>query len=354
MAYPKITYRKASERDNKQLLELTRKSGMKGQIALRTDRDPDFFALVRLRGPGAVFVALDDDNIVGSISVTEETVWIHGQKHPLFYISDFKVSPSHRNQGIGFKLTQQVVGYLETKDADFAMLHVAKGNSRPFVFFSDRGNYPDFDNIGTFTVYQYLGKKSKKNNHRFTFQEVKPTDEVLNFINSFYKNYQLAPYYTRANLEGTQLLGVYEGESLKAVMGIGSLDKLKQNVVLKIPLYLKLFRGFMNILQPLMGTVKMPGINQPIRMLYLKLLALDEMGKDLTYAIFSKLEHEAYEQQYPFISIGLHENDPLQKIIPQRRRITFRSTGMLVSMKRSNGLITTIKEGYPFKDFSTV
>ena len=193
MPAPEIVYRRASTKDNLQLLELTRKSGMSGDIALRTDRDPDFFALVKMRGPSVVFVALDGDRIVGSISVTGETVWIEGQKESLFYISDFKVSPGHRNQGIGFQLTQEVVRYLEANDADLALLHVAKGNKRPFVFFSDRGEYPDFENIGNFTIYQYLGKNAKSRNPGFTFKNISPTDEVLNFINAFYRRYCLAP-----------------------------------------------------------------------------------------------------------------------------------------------------------------
>lgn len=239
-------------------------------------------------------------------------------------------------------------------DADFALLHVARGNKRPFVFFSERGDYPDFENIGTFTIYQFLGKKIKKLSPRYTFKELEPTEDILEFINSFYHDYQLSPCFTKTSLQRLRLIGLYEQGSLKAVAGIDSLDEVKQNVVLKMPVYLRIFREFMNSLGPLIGTIPLPGINQPIRMMYLKLLALDDINKDLTFAIIRKIQQEAYEKKYPFISFGLHEKDPLQKVIPSRWRITFRSTGMLVSMKRNEVSMARIKEGVPFKDFSTV
>lgn len=349
-----ITYRTASPADNSGLLELTRKTGMSGQIALRTDRDPDFFALMQKRGKGEVYIALEGKQVVGSICVTKETVWINKQPYPLFYISDFKVSPDHRQQGIGFELTQQVVRYLESHDADLAQLHVASGNKRPFDFFGKRGKYPPFENIGTYTIYQYLGRKSGKIDRRFSVEEIEPTPEVLESINSFYQKYQLSPLHTKDSLTGMRLMGCYELGILKAVVGITKMENIKQNVVLKLPWFVRGFRSLMNFLAPLTGTLPLPGVHEPIRMLYIPLLVVPNPEMKLLQAVFRKLRQEAYASNYPLFSMGLHEKDPLQTYIPKSLRITFRSVGMLVSMKNRGPLIQQIKDGIPFKDFSTV
>ena len=47
----RVEIREAVETDNEALLALTRATPMDGTISLRIDRDPDFFALLRLRGP---------------------------------------------------------------------------------------------------------------------------------------------------------------------------------------------------------------------------------------------------------------------------------------------------------------
>ncbi|MEJ2585089.1 MAG: hypothetical protein P8Z38_08595, partial [Robiginitalea sp.] len=218
----------------------------------------------------------------------------------------------------------------------------------------DRENYPDFDNIGTFTIYQYFGRYAKRSFPGISFEILKPSDEVLGFINSYYINYELGPCITLKSLEGAHLTGVYQDGKLKAIFGIDNLDEVKQNVVLKIPLFLRLFKGFMNLIRPLTGTVALPGIQQPIRMLYFKFLFLCEPEKNLIQAIFRKVQHEAYQLNYPFISISLHERDPLQKLVPKRWRIPFHSVGMLVSMKNNRDLIAKIQSGVPYKDFSTV
>ena len=147
-----IKYRLATHEDNSQLIALTSSSGMPGKMSLRIDRNPDFFRINELRGETKVYVAVDGVKIVGSISVSDQTTFINKKTFPLYYISDFKVAKAYRNQGIGLQLTNEVVKYLETQDADFAFLNVSKGNKRPFVFFKDRGHYPDFESIGSFTT----------------------------------------------------------------------------------------------------------------------------------------------------------------------------------------------------------
>ena len=64
----RIEIRQASEADNEGLLKLTRITPMAGAISLRIDREPDFFALLRLRGRNKVFVATRGQEVVGCIS----------------------------------------------------------------------------------------------------------------------------------------------------------------------------------------------------------------------------------------------------------------------------------------------
>jgi ribosomal protein S18 acetylase RimI-like enzyme len=156
-----IQYRLATQDDNDQLLELTAASGMTGEIALRIDRHPDFFQLLKLRGESKVFVAVDDSNIVGSLSVSQQQVFLGGEIHSLLYIGDFKVAEAYRNKSIGGQLCDELAKYVISIDADLAFLNVSKGNNKPFSFFRDRPGFPDFNNIGVFHIHQLVGKKQK-------------------------------------------------------------------------------------------------------------------------------------------------------------------------------------------------
>ena len=83
------------------MIELTAALGMSGEISLRIDREPDFFSLLNMRGESKVFVALDDNTIIGSLCVSLQQVYVGGQILAIQYIGDFKVAESFRNKGIG-------------------------------------------------------------------------------------------------------------------------------------------------------------------------------------------------------------------------------------------------------------
>ena len=75
-----ISYRLATSGDNEQLIRLTAATGMAGSIGLRIDRKPDFFKLLELRGDTKVFVALDEDRIIGCLCVSLQQVYVGGDR----------------------------------------------------------------------------------------------------------------------------------------------------------------------------------------------------------------------------------------------------------------------------------
>jgi len=350
-----INYRLANIGDNQQLLELTRSAGMSGKMALRIDRQPDFFKLNTLRGKTNVYVATENELIVGSISVTHQNVYIEKNEYPLFYISDFKVATTHRHLGIGLQLTNEVVKYLETQNADFAFLNVSKGNRRPFVFFSERSHYPDFENIGLFKVFQFLGSsKEPSSSNKFNIEPSKLTSEVLDFLNKYYSQYQLASVIEKERNEATQFYVVRQEHHLKAVLGIIDTMPMKQNVALSLPWYFSLFINCINGMSNLLRVSKLPKVNDPIKMLNIKYLATEVNDKKLVALLLNYAQKRAFDKSYSFVSIGLHEKDPLIKTLPKSLKFTFYSVGMLVSMKDSKELMYKIKKGIPFKDYSIV
>ena len=349
-----INYRLAAPEDNSQLLSLTNDADMAGIIGLRTDRDPSFFNLIELRGKSKVYIAEEKQKIVGSICVSEENVYINKRNYPLYYITDFKVAKTHRNQGIGLQLTNEVAEYLETKNADLAFLNVAKGNKKPFVFFSKRTNYPDFENIGTFKIFQFIGAKKKRGNNKYDIEVTTATDEIIHFLNEYYSKHELSNIISKDSLKGTSIFCVRNNEVIIAVMCLLDTSSMKQHIVLKMPWYLRLFILAVNTIRPLTKTTRLPKQNEAINMLYLKYLAVSNQDASLIKELIYKAKLEVYKKSYAFVSFGLHEKDPLVNYLPGLFKITFYSVGMLVSMRNSKGLIQQIKTGVPFKDFSTV
>jgi len=349
-----IKYRLATNKDNEQLIALTASSGMSGEISLRIDRRPDFFKLLNLRGESKVFVAEDSQKIIGVICVSHEQVYVKGQIFPNYYISDFKVADSYRKQGVGLNLCNEVANYLESLDSDLAFLNVSKGNIKPFSFFKGRPNIPDFENIGIFNIYQFIGKKRKDFPSPYKIELTPINEDLIKFLNSFYCKYELGSVISKEKLEGLEIITISHKNNYIAAMCLMDTMDSKQNVVMKLPWALKHLIVFMNTFNTVLGISKMPKINEPIQMLYIKYFAVKNMDKELVKLLINYAKNLVYEKSYSFVSIGLHEKDPLIKCFSSFFKFTFHSVGMLVSIKNNYKLIEQVKTGIPFKDYSIV
>src|SRR5215471_2413708 len=151
-----ITIREATLDDNAALLALTKRTPMRGAISLRIDRDPDFFRLLQMRGPGKVFVALVDHRIVGCISVVYQSVFIEGTPQQVGYIDDLKVDPFLQGGRTALKLVKALHNYIMTQDVDLYFCLVAHGNDKTLPFLRGRLGIPPFAYMGRFIVYEIL------------------------------------------------------------------------------------------------------------------------------------------------------------------------------------------------------
>jgi ribosomal protein S18 acetylase RimI-like enzyme len=349
-----IRYRLATEEDNQQLIELTASTGMMGETTLRIDRRPDFFSLLKMRGETKVFVALDGDTIIGSLCVTLQQVYVGGQVFPLQYIGDFKVAGSHRNKGIGLQLCNDMADHVISVGADLAFLNVSKGNTKPISFFKNRPGVPDFENIGIFNIHQFIGKKKKALHPRYKIESAPVTDELIRFLNVQYSKYELGSVITKEKLEGTDIFIARQENNITAAMCLIDTMHVKQNVVMKLSWKMKWLLKVINAFSSITGISKMPLLNEPVRMMYIKYLAVNTHEKQLVKLLVNHARNMVYKKSYSFVSIGLHEKDSLNKCFSGLFKLTFNSVGMLLSIKDHKMLIDKVKQGIPFEDYSLV
>jgi predicted N-acetyltransferase YhbS len=349
-----IRYRLATKEDNQQLIALTAGAGMAGDTALRIDRKPDFFSLLKMRGPTKVFVALENEIIIGSLCVTLQQVYVGGQVYPLQYIGDFKVAKAYRNKGIGLQLCDQMANYVIAKGSDLAFLNVSKGNNKPLSFFSNRPNVPDFENIGIFNIHQLIGIRRIKLHPQYKITISPVTNELIAFLNTHYSKYQLGLVITKEKLEDVSVFTVMRDKIIIGAMCLIDTMTVKQNVATALSWKIKFLLKTVNALAGLTGISKMPVLNEPVRMLYIKYLAINGLDKQVIKLLVNHARNIVYQKSYSFVSIGLHEKDPLNDALHGMSKITFNSVGMLLSIKNNKALIEKVKQGIPFEDYSLV
>ena len=349
-----IKYRLANREDNQQLIELTVASVMSGDTPIRIDRNPDFFKLLDLRGDTKVFVALDGEHIIGSLCVSLQHVYVDGNILPLQYIGDFKVAAAYRNKGIGLQLCNEMADYVISIGADLAFLNVSKGNTKPISFFKNRPNVPDFDNIGTFHIHQFVGRRKNIFHSEYRIESSIADDKIVSFLITHYGKYELGPVITNEKLYDTEVFIIREKNTIIAAMCLSDTMHVKQNVLTRVNLKMKYLLKVLNACSNLFGISKMPLLNEPVRMMYIKYLAVNFPERQLVKLLINYARNIVYQKSYSFASIGLHEKDPLNKYLPGGISITFNSVGMLLSIKDNKQLINQVKQGIPFEDYSLV
>lgn len=349
-----IRYRLATIDDNQQLIELTSSTGMEGEISLRIDRNPDFFKLLDMRGRSKVFVALDEDVIIGSICVSQQEVYVGGQITPLHYFADFKIAAPYRNRTIGFRLCRELENYVFSIGADLAFANFSMGNDKPFRFLRNRLNTPDFEHIGIFHIHQFVGMKKRVVNPDYVIVEGNITDDLIKFLNNHYSDHELGSVITREKLLDSSVFTIQQDNKFIAAMVLQDTMNFKQNVVTRVSWKMNFLLKTMSRLNYALGLSKMPALNEPIRMIYLKYLAADKSNKQIVRFLLNHARNIAFEKSYSFVSIGVHEKDPLNACFHGLFKLTFTSVGMVISLKQNGALIDNIKKGVPFTDYSLV
>lgn len=327
---------------------------MDGEIALRIDRKPDFFKLLNMRGESKAFIAKDENRVVGLICVSQTDVYVGGQIYPLQYLGDFKIAEPYRNRFIGYRLCKELENHVLSNDADLTFLNFAKGNGKPVPFLSNRPDIPDFESLGVFKIHQFIARNIKPSHPEYKITNSKATDELLAFLNSHYCVYELGNVITMDKLQDSNLFTVEAEGKIIAALCLQDTMNVKQNVITAISWRMKYLLKILNTLNSFLGFSKMPVLNEPVKMIYIKYLAVRNNDKTLVRLLINHARSIAFEKSYSFVSIGIHEKDPINACLSGMFKMTFNSIGMVMSLKNNKALIDKVKKGIPFADYSVV
>lgn len=335
--------RRANELDNAGLLELTRQTPMSGRIRLRIDRDPDFFALARHRGDSEVFVAVREERVIASFSVTLTPAWVGGRQISGAYIADLKAIDRDGARALQ-DLLATVLDHLRAHDVDVAWCVVADGNDRVVPFLSGRHGMPPFASAGTFIVDELLSFRIWRWPHRYAIEEA--TGEAESLHDRFARTRELA---TPSGPPSQHALGHYvarSGSRIVATLELFDPTPLKRNLLLGAPLptraLLAAGRAF-----------GLPRVGEAVRLAYIRDVACDDDHPGALAALVDHARLQASRRGFTFTSIGLHERDPLRTIVAARPRFTFRSH-LYVAGLSNPALVDAVKSGVPVQDYSWV
>ena len=326
--------REATKEDNVALLALTRTCPMDGIIGLLIDRQPDFFSLLHLKGRHKVLVAEVDNQVVGCFALVLKQAYINEAEEQTGYLCDLKIAPAYRNMLVAYRLLRAMYQYMRTLPIDFYLCVTAKGNNLVETLVAGRAGIPAPFKAADFNVYQFLPlRKYKKSPYAVVPYEQQHEAQVLEILNTYYRSYQFASVFDATdNVAGDKAWLIFEQEQLVAFLSVADMDQHKQNVVLRIPVYLKALLSVIRVFWPYIRTTRE---KEPLKMLYVKYLAFTPQHTKQALALLQQARHDAYVTGYSFLSYGIDSRNSLATQLSRVPNIAFKSKAYVFDLRSS-------------------
>lgn len=198
--------REATKADNRGLLALAASSSMKGDISLRFQREPDFFALNRLEGQDArVWVIDAQDRLAGCIATSFRKVYINGVATRTGYVGDLKVHPAHRNTTIADALSNHAGMQMDAvPDKTPTLITVLAGNKAMERRLPGPRGVPSFEWLATIRSHSIpvLWKRRVRGEGSIKIERAKwsDLDEMVQLWTRIARERQFAPVFNANSL----------------------------------------------------------------------------------------------------------------------------------------------------------
>jgi predicted N-acetyltransferase YhbS len=359
MPRDRVEVREANEADNEALLALTRATPMQGTIALRIDRDPDFFALLRLRGEGKVFVAARGRELVGCISAALRTVYVGGIPETIAYVGDMKVHPGFSGSRVSLRLIQALERGLRVAGIDVCFSVVAEGNHRAMPLFEGRLGIPRWTPLGRFLVDELLPTPFRDRSERYCHEAAQSADlpAIAALLDRFHRSRQFAPRLPENEVADALTTGgifvARAGKQIVATLTLSDMEPIKRNVLLNAPAAIKGSLALLRLVTaPLPGFI-VPRVGDALRLLSVRYAACDEGHQAALAGLLRLARAETFRRRFTCLAVGLHERDPLRSLVRGIPRFTFQSLAFATSLGGASRL-PKLAEGIPSEDYALV
>ncbi len=360
-----IEIREATDADNEALLSLTKATPMGGRIALRIDREPDFFALLRARGTAVVYVATKGQEVIGCLSAAIHTSYVRGKLEKIAHVGDMKVHPHFRGRGVTLRLIGVLHTHLQCEGVDICFSLVADGNKPVMAIAEGRHGTPSEVQLGRFFVDELIPSPFRRRSRKYVVEPACQQDApgIAEILDRQSRKMNFAPPISVEDVEKCtqeaaaggfrQVLVARHAGQVVATLTVEDTRNLRQNVLVGLPTALRNTVAILRVL-----TFPIPGLNVPriggqLSMLYVRLMGCAEGCEDALRPLIAEARALAYRRKFTFLSVGLHERNPLRFVVAGIPRFTFTSRSMATSAITPDR-VKSLVDQVPYEDYALV
>ncbi len=205
--------RDALPEDNKELQKLQARCPQGTSLIVSAINTPDFFARAKPYESYKVYVACEDEQIIGSMACAVREGMVNGKISRVGYEFQAFTSPSYRRKGIAASLHKHIENYLKQQDAVLSYCLLMEGNFPSIKLFERQGFKPYRELVmPALIVYKEMEAQSSGNIRSARPDDMIAVAELLNTVWQGYELYQ--PTSADALLQLIERIPGYELENI--------------------------------------------------------------------------------------------------------------------------------------------
>ena len=183
--------REALPEDNVELQRLQAQCPQGTSLVVSTVNTPDFFARVKPYESYKVYVACENEHIIGSIACAVRKGIVNGRISRVGYEFQAFTSPSYRRKGIAANLHKHIENYLKQQNAVLSYCLLMEGNFPSIKLFERQGFRPYCELVmPALIVYKEMKIQSSGNIRSATPDDMIAVAELLNTTWQGYELYE--------------------------------------------------------------------------------------------------------------------------------------------------------------------
>ncbi len=258
--------REANQNDNGELQKLQARCPQGTTLIVSTVNTPDFFARVKAYSDYKVYVAIENNRIIGSTACALRNALVNGKEEKVGHVFQAFVDPDYRGKRIAGQMHQFRETYLRQRGAILAYSLIIGGNLPSMHYIGREG----FQRHRTLTMpgLAVYKKMSVETSYQIRTAIIDDLPTIASLINETWQDYELYETKTAAELQkfisrtpGYHLdnLFLLEDESnLLACMGFWDWSQVTKITVERLNAKMKFFKLFTDMTHPFWPMPRMP------------------------------------------------------------------------------------------------
>jgi hypothetical protein len=352
----RFNFRHAVPKDAEDILSILEEEPSTGSISLIYTRRRDPYRSLLAEGNEVDLIVCEDlqlNKVIGLGGIAFNEMFVNGKRQLVGYLFGLRLLSSYRKY---YFLIHHAYNILrettKSKNVNFYYTTILSDNFQAQKLLEKPRKFmPLYQPWGNYHVHAFKINRKKKKYDDFHFTKVSSSDqsELINFMHREGSKRQFFPVIhtdkqSKAIPGGIQFYALRDSKNeIVAGCALWNQQNYKQYIVHS-------YQGILKIIYPLAsrlalaGFPRLPKVNSILNFFTLSFWAVKDHQPDYFRML---LDHvTSVEPDYSFYLVGIHESDPLRKVLESKKHISYKSKVYLVDWDHSVDPASKLNQSY--------